>query len=66
MNEKSRRAANLLVYYFKLCAKASGAKWDSNNEAEIRSIVEDIFDSAGEYTDEAIDNHNNSQISHKV
>ena len=66
MNAKAMKAASVLTHYFKLIADKAGVKIDSDCEAEIRDIVENILDAAGEYTDEAIDSHNDAQISHKV
>lgn len=61
-NIKAMKAAAALRYYFKLIADKAGVKLDSDCEAEIRDIVENILDAAGDYTDEAIDSHNGAQI----
>jgi len=57
MNSNAVRAANGLVYYFKLCMKQSGARWDSDNEVEIRDIIVDIFDGVDDVIEDKLDKH---------
>ena len=64
MNEKAQKAADALVYYFRLFAAHSVIPWNSDNEAEVRNIVENILDAAEDYTDDAIDSHNDAIASH--
>lgn len=68
MNKHAREAARLLSYYFRLIAKKSGVNWDSDNDAEVAQIIEEILDAAAdhaeEHTAEQIENHNNARISH--
>jgi hypothetical protein len=66
MNKNALKAAHLLKHYMKMLAQKSGTHWDSDNDAEIDELIEAILDAAGDYTDEAIDDHNNAQISHKL
>lgn len=37
-------AQSLLSHYFRLLARQSGARWDSDNEAEVGDIVADILE----------------------
>jgi hypothetical protein len=48
MNQARNRAVKLMQHYFTLCAKQSGVRWDSDNLAEIESIVDDLIDAAVE------------------
>jgi len=57
MNRKAVQAADMLVHYFKLCMKQSGAKWDTDNEAEIRQIIEDIFDGVDDILVDRLGSH---------
>ena len=36
-------AERVLIYYIRTVWERSGLKWDSDNEAEVRGIVEDIL-----------------------
>lgn len=43
----SRDAAKgTLIHYFRMIAEKAGIKWDSDNEAEVGGIVDDILDAA--------------------
>ena len=44
MNNKFNKAAHNLAYYFRLCMEGSGLQWDSDNEVEIKEILEYIFE----------------------
>jgi hypothetical protein len=48
MNQARNRAVKLMQHYFTLCAKQSGVNWDSDNLAEIESIVDDLIEAAVE------------------
>lgn len=43
---QTQRAAELLAHYFRIVFEKAGLKWDSDNDAEIRSAVEAIVESA--------------------
>lgn len=38
------RAADMLVYYFRLALTRAGVHWNEDNEAEIRGIVDSLTD----------------------
>lgn len=38
----SERAADMLVYYFRLALTRAGVQWNEDNEAEIRGIVDSL------------------------
>lgn len=59
MNKKNE-AIRLLKYYFRLIARRAGINWDSDNDAEIETALDHIFD----YIDEKIDEHNFNGITH--
>ena len=40
------RAVNILVHYLRMGLEAKGYTWDYDNEAEVRSAVEDIVHEA--------------------
>lgn len=61
MNNREN-AKKLLVYYFRLIALKAGIRWDYENEAEVASLVDNIFDEI----EDSIENHNNAKVSHKV
>jgi hypothetical protein len=47
MSEQHNKiAAETLAWYFKRVFEKSGLKWDSDNDAEIRQIVDDIIQGA--------------------
>ena len=52
--DKKARAAHLLSHYFAIMAKASGVRWDSDNDAEIAEAVDAIIDAALEDVTESI------------
>ena len=39
---REKQAADMLVWYLRKLWERSGLKWDSDNDAEVRGIVEDI------------------------
>ncbi len=45
--ERKRIAANLLVHYFKMAFQGAGLRFDSDNEAEVREIIDLIFADIG-------------------
>ena len=43
----SRAAAKgTLIFYFKMLAEKAGINWDTDNEAEVGGIIDDILDAA--------------------
>ena len=40
------RASRILVYYIRTLWERSGMKWDSDNESEVRGVIEDILAAA--------------------
>lgn len=52
--QNRNRAKQLLVHYFTLTAKESGAHWDSDNNAEIEDAVDCIIDAAVEEVKEQL------------
>ena len=66
MNGNFEKASQDLVYYFRLLAKKSGVNWDSDNDAEVSFIIENIFDGMIEEIEERIDSHNDAKVSHMV
>lgn len=37
-------AKHVLVHYFRLCMEAGGLRWDSDNQAEIEGVIDNIVD----------------------
>lgn len=44
------RAARVLVYYLKTLWERAGMEWTADNEAEVRSIIEDVLGAANNAT----------------
>lgn len=57
MNNREQ-AKKLLIYYFHLLARKAGANWDSDNDAEVGTIIDCIFDEI----EASILDHNKAQI----
>ncbi len=41
-----KKAIELATYYFRLLAKKAGVNWDSDNDAEIATLIEYIIDAS--------------------
>lgn len=41
---RREQAASTLTWYFKKVFEKAGLKWDSDNDAEMRGIVDDIIE----------------------
>lgn len=39
-------AQRVLTYYFRICAEKAGVRWTSDNDAEVRAVVDDIIQAA--------------------
>lgn len=53
MATPKRRAEDLLVHYFATAFRAAGLIWDSDNDSEVRQII----DAIDEMTDDSIRAH---------
>ena len=56
------RARQLLAGYFQMLFKATGLRWDDDNQLEIESIIDAILEAAQRGDADTIANHN--QIQH--
>jgi hypothetical protein len=46
--QRAKQAADTLAWYFRKLYERAGLQWDSDNEAEMRGIVDDIVQAAVE------------------
>lgn len=46
MSDRKEQAAHTLIWYFKKVFEKAGLQWDSDNDAEMRGIVDDIVQAA--------------------
>ena len=60
MYRNAMKASDNLVHYFKTAFEASGLRWDSDNEAEVREIVENLVTEIIEIANDKICSHENS------
>lgn len=48
MSSNASHAKSLLVFYLRQVYESAGLQWDTDNEAEVDTIVEGIIDAAAE------------------
>lgn len=48
---RRNRAKRLLTHYLKLLFKSAGLRWDSDTEAEIEEVIDDVIEAGQVYTD---------------
>lgn len=46
--EKATYARRMLKYYLSTAFEAGGLKWDSDHDAEVDALVDDLLDAAGQ------------------
>ena len=54
-------AADLLIFYMRRVWEAAGLDWESDNSAEIRNLVDRLFDGAREVVNEEMRAHNENE-----
>jgi hypothetical protein len=59
---KSNQAKRTLQHYFRMIAKNAGVHWDSDNDAEVEEIIDNLMSEVDERIANAIENHKNGAV----